>query len=86
MKILIIAAHPDDEVLGLGATLALHKKRKDEVFVLVCATGQFSRNESSIGIQKRKVQCEEACSILGIDKLEFLDYPDQTLDLVKISE
>jgi len=36
-RVLVLAAHPDDEVLGMGATIALHADRGDEVRV-VCLT------------------------------------------------
>ena len=85
-KIVVICAHPDDEVLGLGGTLKMHKKKGNKIFVIVVATGQFGRDDSKRGILKRKNQCKECGSILGIDKIEFLDYPDQTLDIVKVSE
>ena len=35
MKILVVVAHPDDEVLGVGATLARHVSNGDDVHVLV---------------------------------------------------
>ncbi|MBI5682428.1 MAG: PIG-L family deacetylase [Deltaproteobacteria bacterium] len=45
MKILIVAAHPDDEVLGCGATIAKHTKTGDEVHVAIFAEGVTSRDE-----------------------------------------
>jgi len=85
-KILVVCAHPDDETLGLGGTLALHAKKGDKIKVLVFATGQFGRDDSSKGIENRKNQCKNACSILGVKKIKFLDYADQKLDLVALSE
>lgn len=85
-KILVVCAHPDDETLGLGGTLAIHAKKRDKIKVLVFATGQFGRDDSSKGIENRKNQCKNACSILGVKKVKFLDYDDQTLESIKLTE
>lgn len=85
-KILVICAHPDDETLGLGATLALHSKKRDKIMVLVLATGQFARDDSVKGIAERKDQCRKACSILGVQKLKFFEYDDQHLEVIPITE
>ena len=45
MNILIVAAHPDDEILGVGGTIARHIEAGDEVCVLILGEGQTSRCE-----------------------------------------
>jgi len=47
MNVLIIAAHPDDEVLGMGGTIAKHASRHDNVTIIYMATGITARRESS---------------------------------------
>ena len=42
-KVLVIAAHPDDEILGLGATVTKHVKKGDECFALILGEGMTSR-------------------------------------------
>ena len=42
-RILVVVAHPDDEVLGCGGAIAGHRKRGDEVSVLIMADGVTSR-------------------------------------------
>ena len=42
-RILVVAAHPDDEILGAGGTLARHVAQSDEVFALILGEGQTSR-------------------------------------------
>ena len=45
MKILFIVAHPDDEVIGCGGTIAYHVKKKDDVRVISFTNGTGSRNK-----------------------------------------
>jgi LmbE family N-acetylglucosaminyl deacetylase len=85
-KILVLCAHPDDETLGLGGTICLHKKKNDIVNVLIFATGQYGRDSSDEGILKRKNQGKQACKILGVDEVEFLDYEDQLLENLPLIE
>jgi len=47
MKILIIAAHPDDEVLGMGGTIKKYTKNGDDVKIVIMATGIHSRRSSN---------------------------------------
>jgi LmbE family N-acetylglucosaminyl deacetylase len=85
-NILVICAHPDDESLGLGGTLAFHASCGDAVHVLMFATGQYGRDESKKGISERKKQGEKAFKILGVKKFQFLNYDDQKLDIVPLTE
>ena len=89
-KILIIAAHPDDEVLGCGASMAKWSKDGHEIHVLIMAEGVTSRdskrnrdlrsNELSQLVQSAK----KAGKILGVKSVEVLDYPDNRLDSVDL--
>ena len=85
-RILVVAAHPDDEVLGCGGTIARHADAGDQVQVLIVAEGATSR------LQKRdRLQADEELStlaqsaqrvgsILGAAGVELLDLPDNRLD------
>ena len=48
MNILIIAAHPDDEILGMGGTIAKHTSQNDNVTIIYMATGVTARREPPI--------------------------------------
>lgn len=81
-RVLVIAAHPDDEVLGVGGTIAWHTRvNGDEVYVLFLTEGcssQYRGNESII-IQKKN-EARNANEILGVKELFFEDLPDMRLD------
>ncbi|MEM3172001.1 MAG: PIG-L deacetylase family protein [Candidatus Nitrosotenuis sp.] len=85
-RILVVCAHPDDETLGAGGTIAMHKKRNERVFVLILATGQFGRDDTPGGIRLRQKQCQNACSILDVDDVQFFGYDDQRLDSISLVE
>ena len=46
LEVLIIAAHPDDEVLGVGGTIMKHVESGDDVKIVILATGIMSRRKS----------------------------------------
>ena len=86
---LIIAAHPDDDVLGCGGTIAKLTKKGFKVHVLFLADGESSRsNIKNIKnlIQKRKQNAKKALKILGCESVEFLDYADNRLDSLDLLE
>lgn len=82
MKIAVIAAHPDDEILGCGGTMAKHIASGDEVFVLILGEGISSRG----GKHTKKKQlslhlaARGANEVLGITHLTILGLPDNSLD------
>jgi LmbE family N-acetylglucosaminyl deacetylase len=88
-SVLIIAAHPDDEVLGCGGTIAKFVSNGTKVDVLIVATGATGRLKSTELDQSEldillelKEDSKKANEILGVNKVTFLDYPDNRLDTV----
>ena len=85
-SILIVAAHPDDEVLGCGGTIARHADFGDQVQVLIVAEGSTSRQQKRDRSQVRDElsaltqAAQTAGSILGAAGVELLDLPDNRLD------
>ena len=79
MKILIIAPHPDDEVLGCGGTIAKHTKEGDEVYLCI-VTKAYAPDWSEEFLKNRPKEIEKANKILGIKETYFLDYPTVKLD------
>ena len=84
-SIFVCAAHPDDEVLGCGATIARHIDEGDVVNVLIIAQGIFSRSDGSASgeaLDSLRACARRANERLGVSSLEILDYPDNRLDTV----
>ena len=83
MNVLAVLAHPDDESLFCGGTLAKHAKQGDTVMVVVLADGVTSRDGARIeDVASRKAQCERACEILGVSQDYAPLFPDQRSDTV----
>jgi LmbE family N-acetylglucosaminyl deacetylase len=85
MNLLVIATHPDDEVLGCGGTIARHASRSDRVDVLVVTRGApelYTEDQ----IKRLRKELEAAHAILGVAAVHFLDFPAPKLDLVPAHE
>lgn len=78
-RILVIAAHPDDELLGLGGTLARHAAAGDEVTCVVVSEGASARYASGADEDLRS-SGHAAATRLGTHSLRFLGMRDQRLD------
>lgn len=83
-SVLIVAAHPDDEVLGCGGTIARHRRAGDQVAVLIMADGITSRTAdagaTAQAIEERRRSARRANEILGVSDLTLLSYPDNRMD------
>ncbi len=81
MKVLVFAPHPDDEILGVGGTIAKRTQNKDEVYVCVVTRGVKPLYDDA-GIQIIQAQCREADKKLGASETIFLDFPAVMLETV----
>jgi len=87
-NVLVIAAHPDDEVLGCGGSIARHAAAGDAVHVAILAEGVTSRGavrdrakrRGELGRLARAAQL--ANRMLGVKSLEMLAFPDNRLDSI----
>jgi LmbE family N-acetylglucosaminyl deacetylase len=86
--VLVLAAHPDDEVLGVGGAIARHAAAKDRVHVVIAAEGATSRDTSrNLAALKKEVEAlqtaaRKAARILGAKSVRFLGFPDNRCDSV----
>lgn len=87
-RILVIAAHPDDEVLGCGGTIARLNKEGYKITTLILGEGISSRDDvrdakkRKVDILKLKGEAKRANTILGVKKVFFHDFPDNRFDTV----
>lgn len=84
-KILIIAAHPDDEILGVGGTILKHIKNGNEASILILGEGETSR-DSGVNIKKRERQAKKAAKLLGAKNLFLETLPDNKFDSIPLLE
>lgn len=97
-NVAVVAAHPDDEVLGCGGTMAKHAAAGDQVHVLILAEGATSRDVVRLGnvrageVSALRQAAERAAETLSVTSLSFADFPDNRmdscdlLDVVKVVE
>lgn len=80
MKVLIIAPHADDEVLGTGGIIQWHKERGDTVFVNVVANRVLGHKIDDSYTTQTKKSAQKIKELLGINKYFFCDLGDEHLD------
>lgn len=79
-NILIIAPHPDDEVLGCGGAIARHASQKDRVYLCVVTTTYPPRWSDEFR-KDRLLEIKKASALLGIKKTYFLNFPTVKLNM-----
>lgn len=82
-----VVAHPDDEVLCCGGTLARHRAANGAVHILILATGAAARyagEAPSAEIKALRAAADEAANRLGGAQVQFADFPDNRMDSVPL--
>lgn len=83
--VLVIAAHPDDEALGCGGTIAKHVGQGDGVHLIFVADGVSSRNVPlEQALIERELAMKRAAFMLGVSSVETLGFPDNRLDTIAL--
>lgn len=81
MRVLVIAPHPDDEVIGVGGTIAKRALAGDEVYVCVVTKGCMPLFSPEY-VEQGRSECRKADAMLGIKETVFLDFPAVMLETV----
>lgn len=85
MRVLVIAAHPDDEVLGAGGTIVKHSMNGDEVFLCILSSHAGARKVKPE--QKKFIsQIRRASKILGVRDIQQFDYPNIRMNTIPTIE
>ena len=80
-RLLVIAPHSDDEVLGCGGLISKIKNEGGKVFVLIFNLG-FEKDDTKESQEKRKNEVQEAMNVLKVDNYHLIhDQPDNNRDL-----
>lgn len=82
-KILVVAAHPDDELLGIGGIVKKHTLKGDLVRCVIVCEGESLRYGENVG---QSVAIEKAAAHLGVEKVYRLNFPDQKLDTFTLTD
>lgn len=83
-SVLVIAAHPDDEILGCGGTIALHTDAGDRVTALLACEGESLRyGPEGVG---QRANTFAAAAKLGVTDVRLLNFPDQRLDSFTLTD
>jgi len=85
MKILVVAAHPDDEILGVGGTICKHIEAGDKVEVCI-VTKAYEPEWSKEYIENKIIEQKKVDKILGIKKRYNLDLPTIKLNTLPHGE
>lgn len=88
-KILVVAAHPDDELLGLGGTIRRLADAGKETHAVILAEGITSRvetrDEADLNeLKELREDAQKAAEVVGYSSIEFNDFPDNRMDEVDL--
>ena len=73
-RLLVVAPHMDDDVIGPGGTLALHRQKGSSVSVVFCAAGATPEQDRT-----RKAEARAAAEFMGFERVDWLDFPEGAL-------
>lgn len=87
-RVLVVAAHPDDEILGAAGTMAMHARAGDHVSILILGGGEESRGAPRADAEAAKASlahaAHEAAGVVGAELLAVQDLPDNAFDSVPL--
>ena len=84
-KVLVVAAHPDDEILGVAGTLFKHKEAGDDIYMCIL-TKAYEPEWTKEDMQKKIVEQKQVDKLLGVKKRFNLDFPTVKLNTIPHGE
>src|SRR3989338_7199343 len=85
-KILIVAPHPDDEVLGVGGTLLRRKTEGAKIAWLIVTEVSVEYGWSEEKVKQRAEEIKRVTELFGFDEVFALNFPTTLLDRVPMSD
>nr|WP_314473709.1 PIG-L deacetylase family protein [uncultured Capnocytophaga sp.] len=85
-NIVVISAHPDDEILGVGGTLLKHKKNGDKIYWLITTNIFENQGFSKQRISSRQKEIKKISEALSVEKVFMLNYPTMSLSTSTLIE
>ena len=85
-NVVVISAHPDDEILGVGGTLLKHKKNGDKIYWLITTNIFEEQGFSKERVFSRQREIEKVSEALGAEKVFMLNYPTMSLSTSTLIE
>jgi len=79
VPVLVVAPHPDDEVLGCGGTMARYAAAGGVVHVAIVTTGRSPRFREE-GVAQVRAEAAKAHALLGVAETHYLELPAAELD------
>jgi LmbE family N-acetylglucosaminyl deacetylase len=78
--VLVVGAHPDDEVLGAGGAIAKHSDSGNEVHILIVTEGTTQQYDDDELIEKKRQEAKNCAERMGVTEVHFGDLPDMHLN------
>lgn len=78
-NVIVISAHPDDEIIGAGGTLLKHSANGDNIYWLISTNVFEHQGFSQERVESRQLEIEKVANELGVKEIFKLDYPTMTL-------
>ncbi len=86
MKTLVIAPHPDDEVLGVGGTLLRRKAEGAELAWLIVTGISTANGWKQEQVERRADEIARVTAVFGFDHVFTLDFPTTQLDRIPVGD
>lgn len=86
MRTIVIAPHPDDEVLGVGGTMFRRKAEGAKIAWLIVTSISVETGWNEIKVKQRDKEIQQVGELFGFDEIFTLDFPSTLLDQVPMRD